>query len=180
MGFDRSPFFLVGVGYQWNSWLRFDVTGEYRAKANFTARIMSPSSTASARPCWWIISAPASPSGGAGQRLSRPRHMVEHDPVRGRRSRLLPQPDRRLSRRRSGLQSSGPFTAVALGDQGVKWNFAWALHAGVAYTVRRPSRSIWRIAISIWASRRPGPRGPSITALPMAGRSLSMVSSRTT
>jgi opacity protein-like surface antigen len=35
MGFDRSPFFLVGVGYQWNSWLRFDVTGEYRAKAKF-------------------------------------------------------------------------------------------------------------------------------------------------
>ena len=24
-------FFGVGLGYQWNNWLRFDVTGEYRA-----------------------------------------------------------------------------------------------------------------------------------------------------
>ena len=35
MGFDSSPFFLLGAGYQLNSWLRFDLTGEYRAKANF-------------------------------------------------------------------------------------------------------------------------------------------------
>jgi opacity protein-like surface antigen len=31
--------FLIGggVGYQWNSWVRFDVTGEYRSHHNFTA-----------------------------------------------------------------------------------------------------------------------------------------------
>ena len=27
----------MGVGYEWNSWLRFDVTGEYRTKAAFKA-----------------------------------------------------------------------------------------------------------------------------------------------
>jgi opacity protein-like surface antigen len=32
-----SMFFGAGVGYEWNSWLRFDVTAEYRAKAQFTA-----------------------------------------------------------------------------------------------------------------------------------------------
>src|SRR5262249_29536706 len=36
-GFDSSPLFGVGVGYQFNHWLRFDVTGEYRGKASFTA-----------------------------------------------------------------------------------------------------------------------------------------------
>src|SRR5205807_857843 len=33
--FDASPFFGVGVGYQLNNWLRFDVTGEYRSNAHF-------------------------------------------------------------------------------------------------------------------------------------------------
>jgi len=33
--FDAAPIFGLGVGYYFNDWLRFDVTGEYRAKANF-------------------------------------------------------------------------------------------------------------------------------------------------
>ena len=36
-GFDSAPFFMVGLGYRWNSWLRFDFTGEYRGKAGFHA-----------------------------------------------------------------------------------------------------------------------------------------------
>jgi len=34
-GFDAAPFFGLGIGYNVNNWLRFDVTGEYRARANF-------------------------------------------------------------------------------------------------------------------------------------------------
>ena len=34
-GFDAAPFFGLGVGYNINNWLRVDVTGEYRARANF-------------------------------------------------------------------------------------------------------------------------------------------------
>ena len=33
--FDSAPIFGLGVGYQFNNWLRADVTGEYRGKANF-------------------------------------------------------------------------------------------------------------------------------------------------
>jgi hypothetical protein len=33
--FDAAPFFGLGIGYNVNSWLRFDVTGEYRSRANF-------------------------------------------------------------------------------------------------------------------------------------------------
>jgi len=36
-GFDSAPFYGAGVGYQWTSWLRTDVTGEYRGKAGFHA-----------------------------------------------------------------------------------------------------------------------------------------------
>jgi opacity protein-like surface antigen len=34
-GFDAAPLFGLGVGYNINNWLRVDVTGEYRARANF-------------------------------------------------------------------------------------------------------------------------------------------------
>jgi opacity protein-like surface antigen len=34
---DDSFLIGAGVGYQWNSWVRFDVTGEYRSHHNFTA-----------------------------------------------------------------------------------------------------------------------------------------------
>ena len=33
--FDSAPTFGLGVGYQFNDWLRVDVIGEYRGKANF-------------------------------------------------------------------------------------------------------------------------------------------------
>jgi len=32
-----TSIFGFGLGYEWNSWLRFDVTGEYRSKATFKA-----------------------------------------------------------------------------------------------------------------------------------------------
>lgn len=34
-GFDGSMLFGLGVGYQFNSWLRADITGEYRSKSRF-------------------------------------------------------------------------------------------------------------------------------------------------
>ena len=36
-GFDAAPLFGLGIGYTINNWLRVDVTGEYRGKANFHA-----------------------------------------------------------------------------------------------------------------------------------------------
>jgi opacity protein-like surface antigen len=34
-GFDSAPFGGVGVGYKFNDWIRADLTGEYRVRANF-------------------------------------------------------------------------------------------------------------------------------------------------
>jgi len=37
-----SPLFGIGIGYQFNSWLRFDATGEYRGKSLFIAQDRFP------------------------------------------------------------------------------------------------------------------------------------------
>jgi opacity protein-like surface antigen len=137
MGFDSSPFFLVGVGYQLNNWLRFDLTGEYRAKANFhgTDNVTFPdgggvgvlADNYSASKSEWVVLANSyvdlgtwwcmTPYVGAGVGFSR-------NQIDGFRDDGI------------GFHSGGaPITSVAFGDQGVKWNLAWALHAGVAYTV---------------------------------------------
>src|SRR6266481_6656673 len=42
MGFDSAATFGVGVGYQFNSWLRADVTGEFRGKSNFHGSQFDP------------------------------------------------------------------------------------------------------------------------------------------
>lgn len=37
-----SPLFGIGIGYQFNNWLRFDMTGEYRGKSLFIAQDKYP------------------------------------------------------------------------------------------------------------------------------------------
>ena len=37
-----SPLFGVGMGYQFNRWLRFDITGEYRGNSTFLAQDRYP------------------------------------------------------------------------------------------------------------------------------------------
>jgi len=41
-GIKSSPLFGVGIGYQFNTWLRFDMTGEYRGDALFVAHDRYP------------------------------------------------------------------------------------------------------------------------------------------
>lgn len=41
-GIKSSPLFGVGIGYQFNSWLRFDMTAEYRGDALFVAQDRFP------------------------------------------------------------------------------------------------------------------------------------------
>ena len=41
-GIKSSPLFGVGIGYQFNTWLRFDMTGEYRGDAMFVAHDRFP------------------------------------------------------------------------------------------------------------------------------------------
>jgi opacity protein-like surface antigen len=137
---DIKDTFMVGfgVGYAWNSWLRFDFTGEYRADVKFKAvgsyinfpNPGSPTPRASDfydgdhravvflanayldMGTWWCIT----PYIGAG--------------VGGAWHTTRALSDIGLNTDGGGLSAWG----VAQ-DSHSNWSFAWALHAGLAYTV---------------------------------------------
>ena len=138
-GFDSSTTFDIGVGYQFNNWFRVDITGEWRGKANLHGSQNLPSGSAFALAnqqvgvdnysgsksegvfmanayvdfgTWWCVT----PFVGAGIGTSY--------------------------NRISGFRDDGfTFTNGALsnstfyGDDAGKWNFAWAVYAGLSYQV---------------------------------------------
>ena len=79
----------VGVGYAWNNWLRFDVTGEYRADVKCKA-VGSYNTGSAERPRFDVYDGDHAAAVFLAQRLSRSRHLVVPDAVhrRGRRRRL--------------------------------------------------------------------------------------------
>lgn len=131
LGFDSSGLFGIGIGYNWNDWLRLDVTGEYRSRANFHGSQVITSGTGtitdeySGSKSEWLFLANAyvdlgtwygfTPFVGAG--------------VGGARVTI------------HGFQDvctvCGATGSVAFADDNSKWNFAWALHAGVGYKVSK-------------------------------------------
>jgi opacity protein-like surface antigen len=140
MGFDSSPLFLFGAGYQMNSWFRFDVTGEYRAKANFHGTdnvrffdgagtaVLADNYSASKSEILFLANAYldlgtwycVTPFIGAGVGMSRNQIDSFRDDGVGFFS---PQ------------AGGGAINAVAFASSNATWQFAWALHAGLAYTV---------------------------------------------
>jgi opacity protein-like surface antigen len=130
--FDSAPIFGVGIGYQYNSWLRFDLTGEWRGGASFKA-LDQYTDVANCPPpnnfctndysaikkewlflanayldlgTWWSIS----PYIGAGLGFANV-HVGNFRDV-------------------NVLVGGGGWAPGAS-----KWNFAWALHAGLSYKV---------------------------------------------
>ncbi len=119
-----------GVGYNWNSWLRFDVTAEYRAKAHIDAfGSYTTACTAASGTCVdtytgslksWVFLANAyvdlgtwecfTPFVGAG--------------IGGAYNQLVDFNDLNTSTDGRGL-----------GQNSSNWSLAWALYAGVAYNV---------------------------------------------
>lgn len=123
MGFDSAPFFGLGVGYNYNDWLRFDLTGEYRGRANFHGLdIVNSSYTDEYHASksewlflvnayadlgtWWCVT----PFLGAGVGFSR-------------------------NTIHSFQDINTPLNGVATGADQSKWSFAWALHAGFGVKV---------------------------------------------
>ena len=136
LGFDSSPLFGLGVGYYFNDWLRFDLTGEYRGRANFhgtqviTGNNYIITDEYSGSKSEWLFLANAyvdlgtwngfTPFVGAGIGGARVT-------IHGLRDVCSVCPG-------TGA-AVGP--GVAFGDDVSKWNFAWALHAGLAYKVTK-------------------------------------------
>jgi opacity protein-like surface antigen len=134
MAFDSSMLFGLGVGYQYNSWLRFDVTGQYRGRATFhgseytnafaNSSLVNNYSGSKSEALflanayvdlgtWWCVT----PFIGAGVGTSY---------------------NRISSFRDDGFSNTfgvpGPVGITYAQDAG-KWDFAWAAHAGLAYKI---------------------------------------------
>jgi opacity protein-like surface antigen len=134
--FGSAGIYGGGVGYQFNNWFRADITGEYRGNSNFTGLdvitgtgpfagfVGTDSYTATKSELlflanayadlgtWWCIT----PFVGAGigtARVSVGNFTDTGDFING------------------GVQNHSFNSA----GQASQWNFAWALHAGLAYKV---------------------------------------------
>ncbi len=136
-GFDTAGIFGVGVGYQFNNWFRADVTGQYRGNANFhgfdrtsysdtgTVQLGSDNYTASKSEIlllanayvdlgtWWCVT----PFIGAGVGASR--NTISNFTDQGV----------------NGSYLYGATPGFASASSASKWNFAWALHTGLAYKI---------------------------------------------
>ena len=128
LGFDSSALFGLGVGYYVNDWLRLDVTGEYRSRANFhgTQVITSGGATYTdeytASKSEWLF-------------------LLNGYVDLGTWSGFTPFVGAGVGTSRNTIHSfqdvNTPNQGVAFGDAASKWNFAWALHAGVGYKVTK-------------------------------------------
>jgi opacity protein-like surface antigen len=122
-----SMFLGGGVGYEWNNWLRFDVTAEYRARTQFNARgVFNPiTGEGDAYQGYlksWVFLGNAfvdlgtwncfTPFVGFGVGAANVQVVDFVD---------------------MGIGTTG----AGFGRNSSKWNFAWALHAGVAYDVSK-------------------------------------------
>jgi opacity protein-like surface antigen len=136
-GFGSAGIFDLGVGYRFNNWLRLDVTGQYRGKSNFTGLdvvtgtgplagfVGTDSYTATKSEVvflanayadlgtWWCIT----PFVGVG--LGTARVSVGNFTDTGDFITLAPAQAHSFN----------------YAGQASQWNFAWALHAGLAYKV---------------------------------------------
>jgi opacity protein-like surface antigen len=129
--FDSSPFFGLGVGFQANKWLRFDVTGEYRANAHFHGNqvatfgtIILPDDYHASKSewlflanayvdlgTWWCLT----PFVGAG--IGESRNTISSFVDTG------------------ATQAGATILSTTFGRDASQWNLAWALYAGLAYQV---------------------------------------------
>jgi opacity protein-like surface antigen len=136
-GFDTGGIYQVGVGYQFNHWFRADVTGEYRGSTNFHGLdlLSFPNGGApgfgsdvyNASKSEWLFLANAyvdlgtwwciTPYIGAG--------------VGTARVSIANFTDSGVS----SLAGGGVGPSLVSAATGSQWNFAWALHAGLAYKV---------------------------------------------
>lgn len=137
-GFDSAPFFGLGIGYNFNDWLRFDVTGEYRGKANFHGfdigslgggGFIDDRYTASKSEWTFLLNGYVdlgtwynlTPFVGAGIGVSRNTISNFGD----------------ISACINTLSCAANGGSDAFAPDASKWNFAWALHAGLAYRVSK-------------------------------------------
>lgn len=135
-GFDSAPFFGLGIGYYFNDWLRFDVTGEYRGKANFHGL---DSYTGFGCPPPGYTSCPDSYSGSKSEWTFLLNGYVDL----GTWYNVTPFVGAGIGFSRNTISSfqdinvANTILSQSYAPSASQWNFAWALHAGLAYKVSK-------------------------------------------
>ncbi|AVT78336.1 hypothetical protein RPPS3_42740 [Rhodopseudomonas palustris] len=139
LDFASAGIYGIGVGYQFNNWLRTDVVGQYRGKSSFHGTdnntfnnggtIGYGADTYTATKSEWLVMANAyvdlgtwwciTPFVGAG--------------IGGARVTVANFTDQNVGSLFPPGSGVGP--GVAYGDTASRWNLAWAAHAGLAYKV---------------------------------------------
>jgi opacity protein-like surface antigen len=132
--FDSGAIFDVGIGFQYNKWLRADITGEYRSKVDFSGHdtgtfvdgdgfVRTGTNNYDAKKSEWLLLANAyadlgnygglTPYVGAGIGAAR-------TTIHGFNE--------------TGLTTI-PTSSLAYGDEESSWDLAWALYAGLGFDV---------------------------------------------
>lgn len=130
-GFDSAPFGGIGVGYKFNDWIRADLTGEYRGRANFHGldRYPDPFSTSGTGFATNEYTGAKSEWVGLGN--------VYFD--LGTWYGLTPFVGGGVGFAHNTMHNfrdvNVPTGGVAFGREESVTNFAWAAHAGVSYAV---------------------------------------------
>jgi opacity protein-like surface antigen len=145
--FDTGGVFDVGAGYRFNNWFRVDVTAQYRGNANFkgsdvftgplNGQVFSGQDNYGASKSellflanayvdlgtWWCVT----PFLGVG--IGTSRVTISGFTDTGVTNIQIPAPP--------ALPFVGgpPVASFASAASGSQWNFAWAVHAGLAYNV---------------------------------------------
>jgi opacity protein-like surface antigen len=146
-GFDTGGIFGIGAGYKFNNWFRADITGQYRGNTNFHGLdiVSYPNGGATgygsdvynAQKSEWLVLANAyadlgtwwciTPFIGAGVGTSRV--TISGFTDNGVTNLQLPPPPA------APFAGGPPVASNATAASGSQWNFAWALHAGLAYQI---------------------------------------------
>ena len=143
--FDSAGTYQIGAGYQFNSWFRADVTGQYRGSANFKgtdlvsfpwaggvasgidnysaskSELLFLANVYADLGTWWCVT----PFVGAG--VGTARVSINNFTDTGANN---------ASFAAGGVPFVGGVNpSFASAASGSEWNFAWALHAGLAYKI---------------------------------------------
>lgn len=124
--FDGAPILDFGIGYTWNQWLRFDVTGEYRSKAHFEGHDIG------------IVGAATIPDDYTGEKSEWLALFNAYLDV-GTWHGITPYVGAGVGA--ANIKISGftdvslPVASVAYGGDNDEWNLAWALYAGLGFDV---------------------------------------------
>ena len=128
--FESGTLFGIGVGYQFNNWLRFDVTGEYRGETGFhgldtwTDLLGNPRfNNYTAKKSEWLALVNVYADLGTWYSFT-PFVGVG---IGGSRNTIH-------SFRDAGIDEFGSPT-LGFAHAASKWNFAWAIHAGIGYKI---------------------------------------------